>query len=99
MTAVVAVAIILIMVLINPFQNTGSRSDDDTLVWEDGFFANADWMNQEIDRIHSGRLLVNYYSSGQESDDASFDWVSTMSNELSELRGAVETLEQSIAGI
>ena len=95
-----AVGVALIVLLLYPFQSGILDNNlNGSLSWEDDFLASADWMEQEIDRIDAGKLLVNYYHTGREDSDPEIEWVSTMSSELTEIRRDVESLEQSLAGI
>jgi hypothetical protein len=95
-----AVAVVIITLLLYPFPSRILDRDlGESLSWEDDFFASADWIAHEIDRIDAGNLLANYYNTGREESEPGIEWVSTMSTDLTEIRGEVENLEQSIAGI
>ena len=94
--AAAALVMICIIILFNPLAHLGTAPKANSLLaWEDHFMSNADWIDKELERIDSGRLLANYYESSENSDDLDPDWLSTHSNDLNAIRRDVETLVQS----
>ena len=96
-----AVAVILVLLLIRPLGRLGSGGpiEEEIYEWQDDFIVQADWMEQEIDRVKSGKLLASYYSSEDEYSDLEEDLLSPLSKNLNRIRGEVENLMKTIYGI
>lgn len=95
-----AVAVFLLWILVRPFGpgSGGIGQLDPHLAWQDDFMAEADWIDNELDRVESGVLLSNYSdfdAAGSESED----WISPLSQELDWIRDKVEYLMKSVYGI
>ncbi len=97
------VAIIVMFVVVRPF---GLMQRDpvvleENLAWDDGFMSNVDWMEQEMDRLSSGTLLVSYSTTEESSTDSEFsdEWSSPMSEDLDWIRDKVEDLVKDMYGI
>jgi len=95
------VIVILLFVLVRPFERfrPGASIEEETYAWQDDFIAQADWMEQEIDRIESGNLLASYYPSEDDYSEFDEDFVSPLSEDLNRIRGEVENLMETIYGI
>ncbi len=93
-----AVVVILLFVLLHPFERfrPGVSIEEETCAWQDDFIAQADWMEQEIDRIGSGNLLASYYPSEDDYLELDEDFVSPLSEDLTRVRGEVENLMKTI---
>ena len=94
------VALFLLVVFFRPFDRirTDQKTIEEVLVWDDGFTAEVDWMNQEIDRVESGSLLMNYVFIEDKVTDPD-DWLSPMSDDINWIREKVEDLIKTIYGI
>ena len=96
-----AVAVILLFVFVRPFERfrLDRPAQEAGYEWQDDFLAQADWMEQEINRIESGNLLASYYPSEDEYSEFNEDFVSPLSEDLNRIRGEVENLMEAIYGI
>ena len=97
-----AVAVIFILVIVKPFRSTGTTDSvtEEMLVWHDNFFAEADWIENEIDRVESGKLLATYaLNTGDDDIFSTDDWLSPMSGDFEWIRGKVKELMKNIYGI
>lgn len=97
------VAIIVMFVVVRPF---GLLQRDqvileEQLAWDDSFISNVDWMEQEMDRLSSGVLLVNYSTTEEQSTASEFsdEWSSPMTEDLDWIRDKVEGLVKDMYGI
>ncbi len=68
--------------------------------WNDLFYADADWIQNELKRIQSGSLLT-YYSQSEALYDVQSpeEAHSSLSEEFTQIRGDVDELENSLEGI
>ena len=97
----VAAVVLLLLALFIRFpvkREAGESVVVDTLEWQDDFFAQADWIDNEIERVGSGELLSSYFSSEQNRSDLE-TWYSPVSGDLSWIRGEVENLTKTIFGL
>jgi hypothetical protein len=96
----VAIAALLLFFIIQPF---GQKREDqliqtDLLSWEDDFFAQAELISSEIDRMQSGQFIATYNFA--EEDPIEFEeTLSPMSDDLNWIREQVENLMRTIYGI
>jgi hypothetical protein len=96
----VAVAVILVFILVRPFGDHSSEQAQQPylLTWNDNFYAEADWMNQELDRVGSGNLLTHYFTyTEDQSDEDMLD--SIISSDLDWIKNKVVDLAKTIYGI
>jgi hypothetical protein len=95
-----AVAVILIFIVAGPLDHGRLEpvSQQSGLSWDDDFFAQADFIGREIDRVHSGALLTNYFSS-EENPSESDMLDSILSPDLDRIKDEVVDLARTIYGI
>ena len=75
-----------------------SISRQSALSWDDDFFAQADFIDQEIDRVQSGALLTNYFSSAEGQSESDLP-DSFMSPDIDRIKDKVVDLARTIYGI
>jgi hypothetical protein len=94
------VVIVLMMLVLRPFTTveTSRMGQEAALEWQDDFMAEADWLDQELDRVESGTLLASY-GVFEENDFDSEDWLSPVSRDLDWIRDKVENMVKTIYGI
>jgi hypothetical protein len=94
------VAILLIFFLVGPLDHVRIRSvsQSSELSWNDDFFAQADWIDQEIERVHSGALLANFFSGSKSQSESDLPG-SSASSDLERIREEVIDLAKTIYGI
>ncbi len=95
-----AVAIILIFIVVDPLNYVHLKPvvQQSDLSWDDDFFAQADFIDQEIDRVQSGVLLTNYFSSAEISSESDL-LDSFMSPDIDRIKEQVVDLARTIYGI
>jgi hypothetical protein len=88
-----AVVLLLWFLLIHPFDRTefDQTIQKQIFEWEDDIIIQANWIDNEIDRIESGELLVSYFSREDESSEYG-EALSPMSDDLNWIREKVEDL-------
>lgn len=97
-----AAVIMLAVVLLRPVVVSrigGVANGPSVYDWEDSFIQEADWIDQEIERVESGSLLPYYASGGLDVQESGSEWLSPMSGELERIRSTVQDLIKSIYGI
>ncbi len=96
----VAVALLLIFIITNPFDHRESDQPVQTQIldWEDDFFSQAEWINSEIDRMESGQFVTTYTFIEDEPPDFQ-ETLSPLSEDLNWIREQMENLITTIYGI
>jgi predicted anti-sigma-YlaC factor YlaD len=95
-----AAAIILIFIIASPLNRNGlkSISGHSEFSWDDDFFAQADFIEREIDRVQSGALLTNYFSSAEDPSESDL-LNSVLSPDIDRIKDKVVDLARTIYGI
>jgi hypothetical protein len=95
-----AVAVILILIVASPLNRNGLKSitTQSEFSWDDDFFAQADFIDREIDRVQSGALLTNYFSSTEGSSESDL-LDSVLSPDIDRIKDKVIDLARTIYGI
>lgn len=96
----VAVAVLLIFFITHPFgKNDMDKSlQEQGFEWEDDFLSQADWLDNEINRMESGQFLTGYISMEEEPSILK-EPLSPMNEDLNWIREQVEDLIKTIYGI
>ena len=92
----VAVVVFILFLVVHPNLITHNNSLDQEAVlqWHDYVFAEADWLRNEIKRIQAGVLLTTYASEMEETSNYTTT-ISTLSDDLIQLRSEINDLEQT----
>lgn len=94
-------AIVLVLLVVYPFKEKPAPNlepTSDLFAWQDDFLAEASFIEDEIDRVESGNLLVSY-TKEKTADHDRDSWASPLSPDLDWVRSQVEGFMKNVYGI
>ncbi len=91
-----ALVVIISLTVFQAFRNQMVQPEDDILAWEDDFLAEVSYLDEEINRVESGRLLADIPEMSSSNQEG---WLSPMSEDILDLKENVQDIMSTLYGI